>query len=218
MLKIQFEPDAAFAREMFGQIVEEKFPFGDSPKVIALVVVETNPVGRDQVELFSKRRKRSEWLDRPDHALDLKQSRDVAKHWLLIGVEADAVVAKQLSYINEVTCTAAEIENALRRLRVEAGPSNLRQVDVDPMFELQILRPAFSRRIGFVALPNSRKLIEIDRLNDAIPVQLEPRWDKPASDVFSRAENAFTIKQLSNLAPKSHRRSIPSVVIAQSFS
>ena len=58
-LPIELQPDGTVGRQMSDHVVEEKFPFPDSPQVCSLVVVETNRISRDHIGMFSERRQRS---------------------------------------------------------------------------------------------------------------------------------------------------------------
>src|SRR6266567_26959 len=50
IFSIQFEPETAIPRKMRGGIVQEIIPFRWSPKFVALVIIEANEIGGDDVE------------------------------------------------------------------------------------------------------------------------------------------------------------------------
>jgi len=51
VFSIQFEPETAVWSKMGGGIAQEIIPFRWSPKFVALVIIETNQIGGDDIEL-----------------------------------------------------------------------------------------------------------------------------------------------------------------------
>jgi len=50
IFSIQFEPETAIRRKVGGDIIQEIIPFRWSPKFVALVIIEANQIGGDDVE------------------------------------------------------------------------------------------------------------------------------------------------------------------------
>ena len=68
---------------MFGQIVEETFPFWHAPNIGLFMSVEADQECRDQIK-FSEVGQGIESFDLPDHTTHAEQMREVAKHGELI--------------------------------------------------------------------------------------------------------------------------------------
>ena len=77
---------------MFGEIIQEKFPFRHAPDVSLLMAIETDQKSGDDVELVAKIGQRSEAFDPANDARDVEQSRDLVKHGQFIEIQAEDLV------------------------------------------------------------------------------------------------------------------------------
>ena len=81
---------------------------------------------------------------------------------------------EQLGDVEEVSCAAAKIEDALPARQIELDVTNSANVDCDPTVEIEIFRPVCAG-IGYrVTLANLRETDRIDRFNDALFFERKP--------------------------------------------
>src|SRR5215470_4187997 len=113
-------------------------------------------------------------------------------------------MTEQLSDVEEISCAAAKIENALGARQIEFDLTNPTNVDSDPTVEIEILRPVCAGICDGVAFPDVRETNRIDCFDNPLCIKREPiRAEKPER-MFPRAGQAFAIYQLSYLMAKSH--------------
>ena len=113
-------------------------------------------------------------------------------------------MTQQLRNVQEISCAAAEIEDALGTRQIEFGLANSPDVDSDPTIEIEILRPVCAG-IGYrITLANLRETHRIDRFDDPVFIQREPPSSEKPERMFSRADKAPTIYKFSYLMSKSH--------------
>src|SRR6478672_1935309 len=84
IFSIQFEPETAIWGKMGCDITQEIIPFWWSPKFVALVIIETNQIGGDDVEFTIEFWQRLERLDARNGARYLEELDELAKHWEII--------------------------------------------------------------------------------------------------------------------------------------
>src|SRR4051812_165739 len=128
-----------------GEIVEKEFPLRDFPKLVALMPVETNHVGGDGVEFFTKIGQRLVSFDPPDHPLHPKQIDHLRETGLLIEVHADGVVTEIFADVKEVTGAAPDIEDPLFATEIETEITDARQVDFHPALDVEVFGPGIAR-------------------------------------------------------------------------
>src|SRR6476620_752787 len=123
---------------MLPQIIQEKFPLRDAPESRHLMIVKANHESGDHVEFLSETRQRTKGLDLLNDAADTEQARNFPEHWQAIHVEANSGMTEELRNIEKVSCTAAQIENALGTRHVEFKLPNPSDVNSDPAIEIEI--------------------------------------------------------------------------------
>ena len=107
-------------------------------------------------------------------------------------------MTQQLRYVEEVSCTAAKIEDALGTRQIELDLANSPDVDSDPTVEIEIFRPVCAG-IGYrVTLANLRETNRIDRFNDPVFIQRESASSEKPERMFPRADQAPAIYKLPN--------------------
>ncbi len=89
------------------------------------MIVEANHERGNDIEFLTEVWERTKRLDLLNDAADTEQARDLPEHWQAIHVEANSGMTEELRDVEEVSCAAAQIENALgtRHDRVQAGES-----------------------------------------------------------------------------------------------
>jgi len=113
-------------------------------------------------------------------------------------------MTQQLGYVQEISCAAAEIEDASGTRQIEFGLANSPDVDSDPTVEIEIFRPVCAG-IGYgVTLANLRETNRIDRFDDPFFIQREPTSSEKSERMFPRADQAPAIYKLPNFMSKSH--------------
>src|SRR5438270_9223873 len=115
---------------LLGQIIEEKFPLGNFPKLVALVSVETNHVGRDDIEPAAQIGQGLTRFDPPDHPLDAEQVDHFCKARFLVEVHPENVVPEKFADVEEVAGAAADIEHALAPAEIESEVAHTLQVNL----------------------------------------------------------------------------------------
>src|SRR6266550_927704 len=70
VFSIQFQPETAFRRQMGSDIVQEVIPFGRPPKPVALVIIEADQIGGDEIKFAIELWQRLKRLDPRDGAGD----------------------------------------------------------------------------------------------------------------------------------------------------
>src|ERR1700756_5201415 len=115
-------------------------------------------------------------------------------------------MTQQLGYVQEVSCAAAKIEDALGTRQIEFDLANSPDVDSDPAVEIEIFRPV-SAGIGYrVTLANLRETNRIDGFDDPVFIQREPTGSEQPERMFPRADQTPAIYKLAYLMSKSHLR------------
>ena len=105
-------------------------------------------------------------------------------------------MTQQLGYVEEISCAAAKIENALGTRQIEFDLANSPNVDSDPTIEIEIFRPVCAG-IGYrVTLANLRETNRIDRFDNPVFIQREPTSSEKSERMFPRADQAPAIYKL----------------------
>src|ERR1044071_6139658 len=117
---------------MLRQIIKKEFPFPDPPKPRHFVFVEANHEGGNEIEFFAEIRKRTEGVDSLNDTANTKQTGDFTKHWQAIHIEANSGMTEQLRDVEEISCTAAQIENLPGTRHIELKLANPLDVSADP--------------------------------------------------------------------------------------
>jgi hypothetical protein len=112
-LRIQREEDFPTRSQVFLEIVEEKPPFGQSPRH-CFCAIESSRESCDPIEFLTEIRQWFEWFYLPGFAFDLKKIEKLSEKWKPFQVETHAAMSKLLANEQEKTAAAAKIENVLR--------------------------------------------------------------------------------------------------------
>src|SRR6266446_376784 len=126
---------------MLRYVVEEEFPLGDLPELVALVTVKTNHVGRDHVEFRTEIGQGSKCLDPPDSALHAKQLNHLREAGLFVEIQSKNVVAEILANVKKIPGATSDIENAFAPTEVKTQVSDALQIDFHPQFQVEVFRP-----------------------------------------------------------------------------
>ena len=113
-------------------------------------------------------------------------------------------MTQQLGYVQEVSCAAAKIEDALGTRQIEFDLANSPDVDSDPAVEIEIFRPVCAGICDSVSLANLRETNRVDRFNDPVFIQREPASSEKPEGMFPRADQAPAIYKLPNFMSKLH--------------
>src|SRR5260370_23161606 len=116
------------------------------------MIVETDHERGDKIEFSSEIGEGSKGLNARNNATDTEQACDFRKHREVIHIETKSLVPEQLCDVQKIPCAAAKVEDALAAQQIEFNFANPANVDVDPAFEVEILRPVFASIFDSVAL------------------------------------------------------------------
>ena len=114
-------------------------------------------------------------------------------------------MTEQLRNVEEISCAAAQIEDALRARQVEFDFANSTDVNFNPAVEIEIFWPV---RAGVCHGISSANLVEpgwIDCFDDPFCIQRKAVRAQESERVLSRAGEAPAIYKLSYLMAKLHR-------------
>src|SRR6266487_431551 len=117
---------------MLRKIVEKEFPFWHLPKTRHFMIVEANHKGSHEIEFLSKVGERTESVDSLDYAVNTQESRNFPEHRHAIDIKAKSGMTEQLRNVEEVSCSAAEVQNPLRSRQIEFERANPADVNSDP--------------------------------------------------------------------------------------
>ena|SRR5438552_10811600 len=186
---------------MFGQIVEETFPFWHAPNIGLFMSVEADQECRDQIK-FSEVGQGIESFDLPDHTTHAEQMREVAKHGELVQIQPEPLVTEQLRDVKEISRTTAKIENAFRPGKVELDLANPANVDGDPSFEVKKFGPVRAGPFHRVAPPNLLEPLGVDRFNHSPCLEAKTLRPKKSERMPSCAGQASAIHKFFELMRK----------------
>src|SRR6266576_6926885 len=158
---------------MLREIIEKKVPLRHAPKPGHLVVVKANHERGNDIEFFTELWERTKRLDLLNDTADTKQTRDFPEHWQAIHVEANSGMTEEMRNVQKISCSAAQIENALETRHVEFKLASPPDVDSDPTIEIEIFRPVRARICHGVSPANLLEASRIDCLDDPLCLQLD---------------------------------------------
>ena len=95
--------------------------------------METDTVTGDEIESFFQIRERGLRGDPRNDAVNAEKLCRAAPKCVVVRVEAESFVAKELAEVKEITGAAAKIENLKRRGAVEPEVLDMLDVDADPV-------------------------------------------------------------------------------------
>jgi hypothetical protein len=151
------------------------------------MIVETDHERGDEIEFSSEIGEGSKGLNARNNATDTEQACDFRKHREVIHVETKSLMPEQLRDVQEISCAAAKIENALGAQQIEFNFANAANVDVDPAFEVEIFRPVFPWIFDSVALVDFLEIWPINRFNNPGGFEWEPGSMEKPPRMFSCA-------------------------------
>lgn len=172
---------------MFGDVIEEKIPFGHSPKIGLSVAVEANHEGGDEIEFSSQVGKGTKSLDSLDHATNAEERGDFCKHRYPVQIQTKSGMPEQLGDVEKISRAAAKVEDALPARQIELDVTNAANVYGDPAVEIEILSPVVSRIVDRVPLANLLESDRVERFNNALFLERKAVRPKRSKGVFSRA-------------------------------
>ena len=107
-------------------------------------------------------------------------------------------MTQQLGYVEEISCAAAKIEDALGTRQIEFDLANSSNVDSDPAVEIEIFRPVRAGTCDRVSLANLLKSNWIDCFDNPFFIKREPTSSEKPERMFPRADQALAIYKLPN--------------------
>jgi len=186
------------------QVVEEEFPLWHLPETRHLVIVKANHEGSDEIEFLSKVGERTESLDSLDYAVNTQESRNFPEHRQAIDIKAKSGMTEQLRNVEEVSCSAAEVQNPLRSRQIEFERANPADVNSDPTLKIEIFRPVRAGICDSISLTNLIETSWIDCFDHPFCIKREAISSQQSERMLSRAGQAPAIYQFSNFVAKSH--------------
>ncbi len=113
-------------------------------------------------------------------------------------------MTQQLGNIEEISCAAAKIEDALGARQIEFDLTNSSNVDSDPAVELEIFRPVRVGTCDRVSLANLLESNRIDCFDNPFFIQRESTRSEKSERMSPRADQAPAIYKLAYFMSKSH--------------
>jgi hypothetical protein len=113
-------------------------------------------------------------------------------------------MAEQLGYVEEISCAAAQIEDALGTRQIEFDLADPANIDSDPTVEIEIFWPVCAGIGDRVALANLRETNRIDCVDNPFFTKREPTSSEKPERMLPRACEAPAIYKLSYFMLKSH--------------
>src|SRR5262249_49690009 len=111
VLTIEAETHTTAWLHMFGEVIEEKFPFVHTPKARCLVAIEANHESGDEIELPAEMREPNERTHPPNDALDSEQANHFTEHRHLVDIQPQNVVPEIFGDKKEIARATTKIEN-----------------------------------------------------------------------------------------------------------
>ena len=193
---------------MLREIIKKKIPLRHAPKSGHLMVVEANHERGNDIEFLTEVWERMKRLDLLNDAVDTEQARDFPEHWQAIHVEANSGMTEELRDVEKVSCTAAQIENALGTRHVEFKLANPPDINSDPTIEIEIFRPVRAGICYGVSPANLLETGRLDCLNDAPCLKGKAVRAYESKGAFSRAGQALAIDEFSYFMTKLHAHTL----------
>ena len=113
-------------------------------------------------------------------------------------------MTQQLGYVEEISCAAAKIEDALGTSQIEFDLANSPNVDSDPPIQIEIFRPVRAGICDRVSLANLLESNRIDCFDNPFFIQRESTASEKSERVFPRTDQASAIYKLAYFMLKSH--------------
>jgi hypothetical protein len=190
---------------MFGEVIQKEFPLGHAPKIGLFMIIEADQEGGSEIE-FSQVGKRIESFDLPDHTTHAEQACNFSKHWELIQIEAETLMAKQLSDVEKISRAAAKIENAFRTRQIKFNLANPANVKVDPALKVKVFGPVSVWIFNGVPPADLLETLRIDRFDHSLRLERKSFRQEQPKRVPSCARQALAIYEFFNFMAKSHRK------------
>ncbi len=168
VFSIQFQPDPAIRRQMGSDIAQEVIPFGGTPKFVALVIIEADQIGGDEIKFAIELWQWLKRLDPRDGAGDAQKLGQLAKHRKIIDIEPEDFVPEQFVDVEKISGAAAEIENAGGRSIVETQLSYALQIDSNPILEIEVFRWRIAGIVDCILAPNLFEPVRVDRFDNSV--------------------------------------------------
>lgn len=95
-------------------IVDEKFPIGRRPFLPHVIFVsrdpvKTNPMARDEIEFFAEIGQGNARIDSRKNSRQVEVFRHRPEEWIIIEVETEATVSKELADIEKISGARSEV-------------------------------------------------------------------------------------------------------------
>ena len=113
-------------------------------------------------------------------------------------------MTQQLGNIEEISCAAAKIEDALGTRQIEFDLANSSNVDSDPAVEIEIFRPVRAGICDRVSLANLLESNRIDCFDNPFFIQRKSTRSEKSKRMSPRTDQASAIYKLAYFMLKSH--------------
>ena len=182
-------------------IVEEKRPLFWPPQRLALMSVEANHERGNKIEFPVENRQRPKCFDARDHALKPERAKHFTEHRHVFDIEAEGAMTQSVTNVQEITCSRAEIENALTASPIQLELLHPAQIDRHPSIQIEIFSPAPAWIVDRVAIVNRLELHRIDVPDDFFDIEVEKQasGQKHPTEMPSHARNETGVRQFFEL-------------------
>jgi hypothetical protein len=137
------------------------------------MIVKANHERGNDIEFLTEAWERMKRLDLLNDAANTEEACDFPEHWQAIHVEANSGMTEELRNAEKVSCTAAQIEDALGTRHVEFKLPNPPDVNSDPTIEIEIFRPVRAGICYGISPANLLEASRIECFDDPLCLQLE---------------------------------------------
>ena len=153
---------------MGSDVAQKVIPFGGSPKIVALVIIETNQIGGNKVEFTIEFWQWLKRLDPRDGPGETQEFGQLAEHRKIIDIKAKDFVPEQFVDVEKISGAAAEIENARARSIVETQLAHTLQIDSNPMLEIEVFRWRITGIVDRIFAANLFEPVRVDRFDNGV--------------------------------------------------
>ena len=110
-------------------------------------------------------------------------------------------MTQSVTNVQEITCSRAEIENALTAPPIQLELLHPAQIDRHPVVQIEILPPAAARIIDRIAIVNRLELHRIDVRDDFLDIEVknEASGQEHPTEMPSHARNEARVCQFFKL-------------------
>src|SRR5207302_8437400 len=126
---------------MTREIIEKEIPLAHAPKPTAIVIVETNHEGSDEIEFAPEVRQRREGFDVTDDSFQSEHARHFRIHRHFVGIETDRAMPEPFANVEEIARARTDIENISAPSVIEFEVAHMAEIDLHPLFQIEIFRP-----------------------------------------------------------------------------